>query len=190
MRFGPARPPERRTILRSRPRHAADGPVSSVLSGLRRDLIVRVAFNPEKAQDGRERRQPNRALAQTGRAQPVLVELDPVRQHVLDGLVHAGNKHPPDSRFAHRNRPGGFAPPDPPSPSLAGPPRPASAFAKATADAPKRLRRGKAAAPAAARRSAVGTRGASPAPGTPYPHPRRKRLAAGIQLRTASVRWL
>ena len=103
-------------------RHAANGPIGSVLSGLRRDLIVRVAFDPEKAQDGRERRQPNRALAQTGRAEPVLVELDPVRQHVLDGLVHAGNKHPPDSRFAHRKQPGGFAPPDPPTPSLAGAP--------------------------------------------------------------------
>ena len=34
-------------------RHAANGPISGVFSGLRRDLIVRAAFNPEKAQDGR-----------------------------------------------------------------------------------------------------------------------------------------
>ena len=138
-------------------RHAANGPISSVFSGLRRDLIVRVAFNPEKAQDGRERRQPNRALAQTGRTEPVLVELDPVRQHVLDGLVHAGNKHPPDSRFAHRIQPGGFAPPDPPTPSLhPSAPEDARRGPRSPSRLRRRLRRGRAGAPSARRRPLAG----------------------------------
>ena len=57
-------------------------------------------FEAEKADHGGERRQPDRALAQAGSIQPVLVELEPVGQHFGDRLVQARDEHAADSRLS------------------------------------------------------------------------------------------
>ena len=64
--------------------------------------VVRRTFRAQKAQDGEQRRESNRALAQARHAQPVLVELEPRRQHIGNRLVKARNKHSSDPWLTHR----------------------------------------------------------------------------------------
>ena len=104
-RAGPQRARQRRMIRRSSGGMPVTVQSRRVLAGARGDLIVRLSFAAQEAQDRGQRRQPDRAFAQPGGAQPVLVELEPVRQQIGDRLVQAGDEHPADSRLTHRARP-------------------------------------------------------------------------------------
>ena len=69
--------------------------------GARRDDLVRVAFLPQKAEDGVERRQADRAFAQPFGVQPVLVKPQAGRENVGDALMQAGDEDATDAGFAH-----------------------------------------------------------------------------------------
>ena len=79
-------------------RHAADRPVSGVLAGTGHRPIVGVALEAQKAEHGRQRRQPDGPFPKARNRQPVLVELEALGQHVGDRLVQARHEDPPDSR--------------------------------------------------------------------------------------------
>ena len=55
----------------------------------------------EKAEHRGQRRQADRAFAQPGDVQPVLVELEPRRQQIGDRLMQARDEHAADSGFTH-----------------------------------------------------------------------------------------
>ena len=100
-RNAPARPQHGRqradhTSLQRR--HAADRPVRRVLAGALHCPIVCLAFETQETEHCRQRRQADRPLAQAGNGEPVLVELETIRQHVGDRLVKARHEHAADSR--------------------------------------------------------------------------------------------
>ncbi len=64
-------------------------------------MLVGVAFLPQEAQHGVERREADGAFAQAFGVQPVLVEAEPRRQDVGDALMQARDEHATDAGFAH-----------------------------------------------------------------------------------------
>ena len=82
-------------------RQAVDGPLGGILAGARDHLRVDLPFAAQEAQHRVQRRQPDRALAQSGDAQPVLVELEPIGQQLGDRLMQAGDEKSSDPRLTH-----------------------------------------------------------------------------------------
>jgi hypothetical protein len=80
---------------------------NGVLAGARRDDAVGVALLPQEAEDGVQRREADRPLAQPFGVQPVLVEPEPRRQDVRDALMKAGDEHSADAGLSHRIRSNG-----------------------------------------------------------------------------------
>ncbi len=73
-------------------RDLADGPFRGVFAGARGNQMIRLAFEPQKTEYGRQRRQADPALAQARRIQPGFIELESCRQQVGDGLMEAGHE--------------------------------------------------------------------------------------------------
>ena len=76
-------------------------PLRGQLPRSRRDAIVRLALGAEKPEHRDHRRQPDVAVAQPLRVQPVLVELDALRQMLEDGLVQARRQQAADLGLCH-----------------------------------------------------------------------------------------
>ena len=72
-----------------------------MLAGAARDLVVRLALLSQETEDGCHRRQADAAVAETGRIEPRLIEVEARRQHVLDPLVQAGHKQASHTRVSH-----------------------------------------------------------------------------------------
>jgi len=86
-------PPERR--------HRLDGPLGGQLACPYDDRVIGLAFGPEEPHYGCYRRQPDRTIAQALRAQPVLVELEPLGQPVDNRLMEAGPDEPAHAHLCH-----------------------------------------------------------------------------------------
>ena len=60
-----------------------------------------LAFEPQEAQHGMQRRQPELPVAQAGRGQPVLVELEAGGRNVGNPLVETGDQETTDAGINH-----------------------------------------------------------------------------------------
>ena len=85
-------------------RHRLHRPLRRVFARARRDNRVRVAFLPQKAEHGVERRETDRPFPQPLRVQPVLVEAEARRQDVGDALMQARDEHATYTGFTHQSK--------------------------------------------------------------------------------------
>ena len=83
-------------------------PLGRVLPGPRRDQPVRLPFLPQEAEHGGQRRQADLAVAQPGRIQPRLVELEPGGEQIGDALVQARNEETSHAGLNHGRAPRDF----------------------------------------------------------------------------------
>ena len=95
---GPGQPGRRPASQRGQ---LTDGPLRRVLARGGRHARVVVAFRAQEAEHRMQRRQPDGAVSKAARVEPVLVELQPVRQSIGDSLVEGGHHQPPDTRVPH-----------------------------------------------------------------------------------------
>ncbi len=100
----PRQPADRAAANRSQRRH---GPVGGQHAGLPHDEVIRL-LSPEKPDDGSHRRKPDAAITQPLRRQPRLIELEPLRQQVPDGLMQGGREQTADARLCHDGFVSGF----------------------------------------------------------------------------------
>src|SRR5215831_10049293 len=82
--------------------HRLDSPLGGVLPRAGGDPRVRLAFLPQKAQHGIQRRQADGAVTQALSVEPALVEAEPRRQNVGDALMEAGDQDASDTRVTHK----------------------------------------------------------------------------------------
>ncbi len=81
--------------------HRFDGPFRRVFAGRPRDGFVGRAFLAQKTEDGVQRRQSDRAVAQTFGVQPAFIEGKTLRNRIRDALMQAGDEHTSDAGLTH-----------------------------------------------------------------------------------------